>query len=285
MSTIFLQQILNGLMIGSIYALVALGVTLTFGLMDIANFAHGGIVMVGAFFCFYAIEILKISFFLAIAVSTCLTFLFGIFLERYTFRFARMKPINGMLISIGLIAILENGAIVLWGVDTKTIQPVFPGVFNVFNLILARQRTFSFIFSLLLIGIFFLFLKKSKHGKAIRAIAQEREAALLMGINIDRLTALSFALGCALAAVAGSLIGSLFIVNPFMGIRPLIKSFIIITLGGFGSLPGAVAGALMIGVVESLGAGYISSEWQDAFGFGILILVLMFKPMGLFGER
>lgn len=285
MFIIFLQQILNGLMIGSIYALVALGVTMTFGLMDIVNFAHGGIVMVGAFFCFLAIEILKINFFLAVGISTCLTFLLGIILERYTFRFARLKPINGLLISIGLIAILENGAIVLWGVDTKTILPVFPGVFNIFDLILARQRTFSFVFSLLLIGIFFLFLKKSKHGKAIRAIAQEREAALLMGINIDRLTSLSFALGCTLAAVAGCLIGSLFIVNPFMGTRPLIKSFVIITLGGFGSLPGAVLGALMIGITESLGAGYISSEWQDAFGFGILILVLMFRPMGLFGER
>jgi branched-chain amino acid transport system permease protein len=267
------------------YALVALGVTMTFGLMDIVNFAHGQFVMMGAFFCYLSITLLGMNFFIASLVSIFLTFAVGIILERYTYRFARLNPINGLMISIGLIFVLENLVIILWGVETKTIVPAFPGVIKFFDLVLARQRLFAFLCSALLIILFFIFLSKTKLGKALRAIPQEREAAELMGINIDRITGFSFGLGCALAAIAGILLGSLFIVTPFMGERPLVKSFIIITLGGFGSIPGAVIGALIIGVLETLAAVFISSEWQDAFGFVILILVLMVKPMGLFGER
>lgn len=285
MAIMFFQQLINGLMIGAMYALVALGVTMTFGLMDIVNFAHGQFVMMGAFFCYFAIKLLGMNFFLALLVSTILTFAVGILLERYTFRFTRLNPVNGLMISIGLILILENLAVVLFGVETKTIRPTFPGVINILDLVLARQRLFAFLFAGVLLFLFFLFLKRTKIGKAIRVIPQEREAAELMGIDIDRITGFSFGLGCVLAAIAGCLLGSLFIVTPFMGERPLIKSFVIITLGGFGSIPGAVIAALIIGVLESLAAVFISSEWQDAFGFGILILVLMARPMGLFGER
>ena len=285
MIAMFLQQLVNGLIIGAVYALVALGLTMSFGLMNIVNFAHGQFVMMGAFFCYFALALLKVNFILASVISMLLTFVVGIVLERYSFRFARLNPVNGLMISIGLILILENSAIVLFGVEAKTIDPIFPGVINIFDLVFAYQRLFAFLCAALLLCLLFVFLKTTKTGKAIRAIPQDREAAELMGINVNRVTGISFGLGCALASIAGVLLGSLFIVSPFMGERPLVKAFVIITLGGFGSIPGAVIGALIIGVLESLAGAFVSSEWQDAFGFVILILVLLVKPMGLFGER
>lgn len=285
MIAMFLQQMVNGIIIGSVYALVALGLTMSFGLMNIVNFAHGQFVMMGAFFCYFALALLKVNFVFAALISMVLTFVVGIVLERYSFRFARLNPVNGLMISIGLILILENSAIVLFGVEAKTIDPIFPGVVNVIDLVFAYQRLFAFLCAALLLLLLFAFLKTTKTGKAIRAIPQDREAAELMGINVNRITGISFGLGCALASIAGVLLGSLFIVSPFMGERPLVKAFVIITLGGFGSIPGAVVGALIIGVLESLAGAFVSSEWQDAFGFVILILVLLVKPMGLFGER
>lgn len=285
MTAMFVQQLVNGLIIGSVYALVALGLTMSFGLMNIVNFAHGQFVMMGSFFCYFALALLKVNFVFASLISMVLTFVVGIVLERYSFRFARLNPVNGLMISIGLILILENSAIVLFGVEAKTIDPIFPGVVNVLDLVFAYQRLFTFACAALLLVLLFVFLKTTKTGKAIRAIPQDREAAELMGINVNRVTGISFGLGCALASIAGVLLGSLFIVSPFMGERPLVKAFVIITLGGFGSIPGAVVGALIIGVLESMAGAFVSSEWQDAFGFVILILVLLVKPMGLFGER
>lgn len=285
MIAMFLQQLVNGLIIGSVYALVALGLTMSFGLMNIVNFAHGQFVMLGAFFCYFALALLKVNFIFASLIAMVLTFVLGIILERYSFRFARLNPVNGLMISIGLILMLENLAIVMFGVEAKTIDPIFPGVINVFDLVFAYQRLFAFACAAVLLVLLFVFLKATKTGKAIRAIPQDREAAELMGINVNWITGISFGLGCALASIAGALLGSLFIVSPFMGERPLVKAFVIITLGGFGSIPGAVIGALIIGVIESLAGAFVSSEWQDAFGFVILILVLLVKPMGLFGER
>jgi branched-chain amino acid transport system permease protein len=285
MTAMVVQQVVNGLIIGSIYALVALGLTMSFGLMHIVNFAHGQIVTIGAFLCFFALTLLNVNFIAAAALGMVAAFVLGMLLERYTFRFARASPVNGLMISIGLILAIENASILVFGVETRTIDPIFPGVIEVGDVVFAKQRLFAFAVSALLLGAFFLFLKGSRIGKAIRAIPQDREAAQLMGINIDRVTGISFGLGCALAAIAGALLGSLFVITPFMGERPLMKAFVIITLGGFGSIPGAVVAALILGVLESLGAAFVSSEWQDAFGFVLLILVLLFRPTGLFGER
>ncbi len=286
MTAMVVQQLMNGLIIGSIYALVALGLTMSFGLMNIVNFAHGQFVMMGAFICFFTLALFGPKmFFLAAAASMAIAFVLGLLFERYTFRYARSSPVNGLMISIGLILVIENSAIVLFGVETRAIDPVFPGVIEVGGVYFAKQRLFALACTALALTLFFLFLRNARIGKAIRAIPQDPEAARLMGINIDRTTAISFALGCALAAMAGILLGSLFTVSPFMGERPLIKAFVIITLGGFGSIPGAVVAALIIGVLESLGAAFVSSEWQDAFGFVMLILILLLRPMGLFGER
>jgi branched-chain amino acid transport system permease protein len=285
MTAMFVQQLVNGLIIGSVYALVALGLTMSFGLMNIVNFAHGQIVTIGAFVCYFALTLLDVNFIAAALIAMAAAFLLGLLLERYTFRFARASPVNGLMISIGLILVIENSSIVLFGVETRTIDPIFPGVIDVGEIVFAKQRLLAFTCSALLLALLFLFLRRTRIGKAIRAIPQDREAAQLMGINIDRITGIAFGLGCALAAIAGALLGSLFVISPFMGERPLMKAFVIITLGGFGSIPGAVVAALILGILESLGAAFVSSEWQDAFGFVLLILILLFRPMGLFGER
>jgi branched-chain amino acid transport system permease protein len=280
----FVQQIINGLVMGSIYGLVALGVTMTFGLMGIVNFAHGTFVMAGAFFAFYLITLYKINFLLATFISMASIGIMGILVERYSFRFARQEPINGLIISIGIIYIMENGATILFGPENKIIPPLFSSTFDILGIVFATQRVFVLIISLLLISFFYLYIQKAKMGKAMRAVSENTYGALLMGIHIDWVICLAFAIGCVLATTAGIALGSLFFVTPHMGSRPLMKAFVIITLGGFGSIRGAFVSAFIIGLVDSLAAGYISLAWADIFGYIIFILILLFKPKGIFGE-
>lgn len=280
----FVQQLVNGLVMGSIYGLVALGITMSFGLMGIVNFAHGMFVMGAAFLVFYLTTLYGINFFLATCMAMVAIGITGMLVERYSFRYARQEPINGLMISIGIIYIMENGATILFGPENKMVDPVFTGTIDPFGIIFANQRIFIFIVSCLLMGFFYLYIKKAKMGKAMRAVSENNYGAVLMGIPIDWVIGLAFGIGCVLAAAAGAAMGSLFIVTPHMGTKPLMKAFVIITLGGFGSIRGAFISAFIIGLVDSLAAGYISSTWADIFSYIIFILILIFKPKGIFGE-
>jgi branched-chain amino acid transport system permease protein len=282
--TQLIQQLVNGLVMGSIYGLVALGVTMTFGLMGIVNFAHGAFVMGGAFIVYYLATLYGAPFLVAGALSMAVMGVFGFLVERYTFRFARREPINGLMISIGLIYVMENAAILFFGSDNKTIEPLFSGTLEFGGVVFASQRIFVFVVSIALLAFFYLYVKRTKSGKAMRAVAENRLAAQLMGISIDRVIGSAFALGCVLAAAAGVALGSLFVVTAHMGAGPLMKAFVIITLGGFGSIRGAFVAAFIIGIVDSLAAGYVSSAWADIFGYIIFILILIFRPKGIFGE-
>ena len=282
--TQLIQQLVNGLVMGSIYGLVALGITMSFGLMGIVNFAHGTFVMAGAFLVFYLTTLYGVHFLFATCISMATIGLLGFIVERYSFRFARQEPINGLMISIGIIYILENGAILLFGPENKTIAPLFGGTIDILGVVLASQRIFVFIVSALLLASFYLFVKKAKMGKAMRAVSENSFGAVLMGINIDRVIGLAFAMGSVLAAAGGIALGSLFVVTPHMGAGPLMKAFVVITLGGFGSIRGAFIAAFIIGLIDSLAAGYISSTWSDIFGYVVFILILIFKPKGIFGE-
>ena len=277
----FIQQTINGLVMGSIYGLMALGITMSFGLMGIVNFAHGTFVMAAAFFAFYLTTLYGINFFLASLISIVATGIIGFLIERYSFRYAREEPINGLMISIGFIYILENGATILFGPENKVIVPVFTGTVEPFGIIFAKQRIFVFLVSLLLMIFFYIYIKKAKTGKAI---SENHYGAVLMGIPIDWVIGFAFMIGCFLAAAAGIALGSLFIVTPHMASKPLMKAFVIITLGGFGSIRGAFFSAFIIGLVDSFAAGYISSAWADIFSYIIFILILIFKPKGIFGE-
>jgi len=280
----FIQQLVNGLVIGSIYGLVALGITMSFGLMGIVNFAHGMFIIIAAFFTYYLVTLYGINFFFASLLAIVATGIIGFIIERYTFRYARQDPINGLMISIGLIYIIENGATVLFGPENKIIAPVFTGTISLGEIIFANQRIFVFIVSCLLMAFFYLFIKKAKLGKAMRAVSENDYAAVLMGIPIDAVIGLAFVIGCFLAAAAGIALGSLFIVTPHTASKPLMKAFVIITLGGFGSIRGAFIAAFIIGVADSFAAGYISLAWADIFSYIIFILILIFTPKGILGE-
>lgn len=282
--TQFVQQLVNGLVMGSIYGLVALGVTMTFGLMGIVNFAHGAFVMLGAFLAYYLMVLYGAPFLVAGLVAMLTVGALGFVVERYTFRYARHEPINGLMISIGLIYVMENAALLLFGSENKTVEPLFTGALDVGGVVFASQRIFVFLLSVALLAFFYVYVKMTKAGKAMRAVAENRFAAQLMGIGIDRVIGSAFAIGCVLAAAAGVALGSLFVVTAHMGAGPLMKAFVIITLGGFGSIRGAFVAAFIIGVVDSLAAGYVSSAWADIFGYIVFILILIFKPKGIFGE-
>jgi branched-chain amino acid transport system permease protein len=286
-AAILLQQVANGLVIGSIYAMVALGLTLIFGILHIGNFAHGQLYMLGAFATYWLVSLWGWNIWSSMFVAMALMALLGMVLERIVFRPVRSAPhINGLIVALGLFIALENIAFILWGGDERTLpSPYATKMITILSISLTIQRLLVFAVSILLISLLYLFIQKTKMGKAIRAVAQDPEVARLMGIPIYRISATVFAVSSALAAAAGAMVGPIFCVFPTMGLIPILKAFVVIVLGGMGSIPGAIFGGFILGVAESLGAGYLSSEYKDAFAFAALILVLMVKPSGLFGKE
>jgi branched-chain amino acid transport system permease protein len=283
---IFFQQILNGIIMGSIYALVALGLTMIFGILHIANFAHGALYMLGAYFTHFFMTSMGIGYWIAIPCSMISTALVGIIVDRFGFNLVRNAPhSHGFIVALGMLIFLENVVVLIWGPDTRVIESPADSVYNVFGLYITSQRLLIIILTIFFIGVLYLFLQRNRWGKAIRAIAQDREAALAVGINVNRVSSFTFALGSALAAAAGSLIGPLFSLDPFMGTVPVLKAFVVIILGGLGSIPGSIVGGYILGVAESLGGGYISTKYQDTFAFIALIFVLLIRPTGLMGKE
>jgi branched-chain amino acid transport system permease protein len=286
-SSIFFQQVINGLVIGSIYAMVALGLTLIFGILHIGNFAHGQLYMLGAFATYWAVTLWGWNIWSSMLVAMGSMALLGMVLERIVFRPVHSAPhINGLIVALGLFITLENVAFILWGGEERMLpSPYATKVITLLSISLTLQRLLVFIISILLIFLLYLFIQRTKMGKAIRAVAQDPEVSRLMGIPIHRISATVFAVSSALAAAAGALVGPIFCVFPAMGVTPILKAFVVIVLGGMGSIPGAIFGGFILGIAESLGAGYLSSEYKDAFAFAALILVLMVKPSGLFGKE
>jgi branched-chain amino acid transport system permease protein len=280
----FLQQLANGVLGGVLYALFAVGLTLTFGILRVTNFAHGEFLMAGAFGA-YALSLLGVPFLIAVAGGGLFAALLGIAIERLTFRFALSQPINGLVVSLGLIAILQNVAAKFVGTQPYFMTPAFPGVLDLGGVVLAWQRIATIAIGLLAIVGIWLLLKHSSLGRSLRALAVDPTATALMGVRTNSLYSIAFGLGCSLAGIAGGLMAALFPLSPFMGAAPVAKGFIVIVLGGLGSIPGAIVGGLLLGIIEALGAGYLSSAFRDGFGFVAVILVLIVKPAGLFGVR
>lgn len=283
MELIFLQTCINGLMLGSIYVLIALGLTLIFSIMGIINFAHGEIFMLGGFATYFLGEYYGVNFFLSLIISMMIVATFGVLIERIIFRPLREDPLNLLVISLGLAIVLQNLALIFWGPEDRSIPIDFQGVVKIFGMMFSNERLAAFIISVTLVIGLYLFIGRTKAGKALQAVAQDYEAAALQGININQMNALAFGIGCALASAAGSAMGPVFLVSPFMGIMPVMKAFIIIMLGGLGSVIGSVVGGLILGIAESFGATYLGSEFQNMVGFIILMVILIVKPLGLFG--
>jgi branched-chain amino acid transport system permease protein len=290
MDALFFQQIVNGLIIGSIYSLIAIGLTLIFGVMQIANFAHGDYSMVGAYVAVFILAWVPgwlgwIGSLIAAAIAVALL---GIVTERLIFRplLTRWTDIDIIMVSIGLFILLENLVQLFFGATPRMLQDPFGGATVNFGIVsTSLLRLVCFAFAGVAIASLQIFLNRSKMGVAIRATAQNRFAAQLMGIDINQVYRATFALGTAIAGLGGVLYGTLFAVHPLMGAMPTLKAFIVTILGGMGNIRGAIFGGLILGTAESLGGNYIAMEYKHAIGFFIIILVLLIRPSGLFGKK
>lgn len=282
------QQLINGISLGSIYALIALGYTMVYGIIRLINFAHGDIYMVGAYVGFFATSVLKLSFLPALLMAMAIAAVVGIVIERAAYRPLRNAPKIAILITaIGVSLLLEYGGILLVTPQPRTFPAVFPAqMYNIGGMIINSQQIVILTVSLALMVLLTYIVNRTKVGKAMRAVSYDTDAARLMGIDVDRVISVTFAIGSGLAAAAGVLVGVYYnSIDPLMGIMPGLKAFVAAVLGGIGIIPGAMAGGLILGVIEALVSGFISSTFRDAAAFGILIIILLFKPAGLLGKN
>jgi branched-chain amino acid transport system permease protein len=282
----FLQQILNGLAIGSVYTLVALGLTVVFGILGIAHFAHGSLAMFGGYLTFVFSTTVGVPFFAAIAMAMPVGAIMGMLIERLAYRPVRDAPhINAFIIALGLTMMLEGGNLLMFGADQVIIQTPYQNVFEFGGLFVSQLRLVVFFTSVSLVALVTVLLLKTKTGKSVRAVAQNRHAAVLMGVNVNFVSSIVFAISSALGVAAGALIGALLALAPGVGESFAVKGFAVLILGGLGSLPGAIVGGLVLGVSESLAAGYLSSAYKDVISFLVMILVLLVMPQGLMGKK
>jgi branched-chain amino acid transport system permease protein len=279
-----LQHLVNGLVLGGTYALLGIGLTLIFGLMNVVNFAHGEFYALGAYAIFAAVALAGLPFFAAIGAAILAGVALGALCERVVLRPLRGQSIDTvMLVMIGLWITMQNAELLGWGGVAKSVPHPFPTAPLVVGpLSIAPLRLFVFVASGALIAAVYLVIHRTRLGRAMRATFQDADTAALMGVRIHRINTTTFALGSGLAAAAGALLGPIFLVYPSMGDLAALKAFSVVILGGLGNLAGATAGGLLLGVAEELGAGYISSGYRDAVGFVIIIFVLLLRPSGLF---
>ncbi len=285
----FIQQLLNGITLGSIYALIALGYTMVYGIILLINFAHGEILMVGAYVGFFAISSLHLNFFTALILSMFAAAVLGVAIERIAYRPLRNSTrLAALITAIGMSLLLQNGGLVVLGTDFKAFPQtmvketywILGGRVPVTN----QQILILAVTIVMMVGLQYV-VKRTKIGKAMRAVSYDKEAAKLMGINVDTTISATFAIGSALAAVAGILLAMYYqTVHPLMGLMPGLKAFVAAVLGGIGIIPGAMTGGFLLGTVEAMVSGYWDSQWKDAIAFGILIIILVVKPSGLLGK-
>lgn len=292
----FFQQLINGLTVGGVYALIALGYTMVYGILELINFAHGEIYMLGAylgiiFFAFLTAAgltsySLTLSLVLTVVLSVAFCSAYGVTMERIAYRPLRNAPRLSPLISaIGVSIFLQNYVMLTQGATDKVFPHLFgESGFTFSGLRITYLQVFIIVLSCLLMLSLHLYVTRTKMGKAMRAVAQDKVMASLVGINIDRVISVTFIIGSGLAAVAGIMVAMYYgLVNYSIGYIAGIKAFTAAVLGGIGSIPGAMFGGIFLGLVESIGASYISSEYKDAYAFAVLIVVLLIKPSGIFG--
>lgn len=281
----FWQQIINGIARGSTYALVALGLTLIFGIMGIAHFAHGHFYMLGAYLMFFLMVSFGFPYWAALAIAVAGFALAGVGVE-FIYRPVRGRPeVSAFIVAIGMLLAIEEAVRAVWGAGNRRIPKPYTRILKVGGVTLELQRLIIIIAAVLLIIALHLFIKRTRMGGAIEAVAQDREGAALVGISANRISVLTFALATALAAAAAALAGPLGFIAPDMANTLVLKAFVIIVIGGLGSFKGAIAGSYILGVMEALTVAYISPKYVDVLAFGALIVILAIKPTGLFGAK
>jgi branched-chain amino acid transport system permease protein len=282
-----LQHGLNALMLGGTYALLGIGLTLIFGIMKVVNFTHGELYAFGAYMMYALVMLLGVSFFVALPLAIALGIALGGTLELLLLRRLRGADIDTtMLVMIGAWIALQNAEQLAWTGVAKSIDVPFPAAPLVIGPVsVAWNRVFVLVVALVLIGATYLVINRTKLGRAMRATFQDRDTAALMGVQIGTIHTATFALGSGLAAAAGALLGPVFVAYPSMGDLAAAKAFAVVILGGLGSIPGATIGGFILAFVEELGAGYVSSGYRDAMGFVLIIVILLFRPTGLFARK
>ena len=277
------QQVLNGLVTGSVYSLVALGLTLIYGTMQVPNFAHGQLFMFGAYLSYALVMRAGLHYWAAMAVAVATLAVAGAGLERLIFRPLRnAPPLNSMIAALGMMLFLEAVAQNIWGPEFRQTDTPYGQVVSLFGLPVTEHRLILLAAAAASMTALLLFLTRTTAGAAIRATAQDPEGALLVGIDTSRIAMATFAISAAMAAVAGVLIAPISLVYPSMGTLITLKAFVIVVLGGMGSVTGALIGGYLLALAESLGGTYVSSNYQDLIAFVVLALVFTFRPTGLF---
>lgn len=287
MLEIILKQLLNGVTVGSIYSLVALGYTMVYGIIKLINFAHGDIYMVGAFIGLIVATYFTNNFIVVIAIAMALTSLLGVLVEKVAYKPVRNSSrISALISAIGASIFISNLVVLINGPQREAYPQIFPEVnFELGGITISFLQVFIILVSIaLMFGLYYI-VHNTKMGVAMRAVSQNLTTARLMGINSDKIISFTFAIGSALAAAAGVLVGTYYrAVDPLMGLLFGLKAFVAAVLGGIGSIPGAMVGGLVLGLAEVMGVAFISPSFRDAIAFGILIFILIVKPSGLFGK-
>lgn len=293
---VFLQQLLNGISLGSVYALIAIGYTMVYGIVKLINFAHGDILMIGAYSGYYVFQWSQgtqspmVTLLFAFLFAMFLSALIGVIIEKTCYKPLRNAPrINALITAIGVSIVLENGSRVLPFMGPNYRQVIIPQTFignlSFAGLNVSKVQLLTLAVSLGLMLVLTLFVAYTRTGKAMRAVSHDGPAALLMGISVNKIISITFAIGAALGGAAGVLYAMNFpMLDPYMGIMPGLKAFVAAVFGGIGSIPGAMIGGLVMGVAETLTKGFISTKLADAVAFAILILILLVRPAGLLGK-
>ena len=287
----FLGYLINGISLGSVYAIIALGYTMVYGIAKMLNFAHGDVIMVGAFVIYTAMASLGLSPILAVILAMILCTILGMTIEKIAYRPLRNagSPLAVLITAIGVSYLLQNLALLIFGADTKSFSSVVgiePVAVAGGQIMISGEAIVTILVCVVIMIALTSFVKHTKAGRAMVAVSEDRGAAQLMGINVNGTIALTFAIGSALAAVAGALLCSAYpSLSPYVGSMPGIKAFVAAVFGGIGSIPGAMIGGILLGVIENLSKAYISSQLSDAIVFGVLIVVLLVKPTGILGKN
>jgi branched-chain amino acid transport system permease protein len=283
---ILIQQLFNGLTIGSVYSLVALGLTLVYGILHIPNFAHGALYMLGGYITLTMMTSVGLHYWLAIFISILAVGVVGVLMERFVFHPLReAPPIHDKIAAIGILLFLEALAQFVWGADYRSMPTPYDKVIHLFGITFTLQRMLIIVAAIVVMILLYLFLKKTFIGSTIIAMSQNREGASLVGINTNKVAMLTFMISGGLAAIACSLAAPINLVFPGMGQLVILKAFVIIILGGMGSIPGAILGGYILGFSESLGATYVSNDYKDIIAFVLLVIILSIRPKGLFAKE
>lgn len=284
-ATLIGQAGLNGLVIGAMYTLMAVGFTLTFGIMRVVNFAHGEFYMLGAFTAFFTYVYWEIPFVVCLLIAALTIGILGALVERALIQPFRDDETSGMIATLAISVVIQNAAILIWGPVPRPMPDIVQGTLVLGPFSFPWSRMLVIVAAALIFVAFWLFMQGTRTGRAMRAVSQDKEVALLQGIRINAIYPLAFGMSVALAALAGALMGPVFSVSPFVGLAPMLKAFVVVILGGLGSVPGAVVGGIMLGLIESFTATLFGAIIADILQLLLVIVILLVRPTGLLGQR